>query len=399
MNDTNVLQINMLGEFSLTYGDKTIDDQSNRSKKLWILLQYLIAFRDREITQNELIEMLWPEGTIDNPANTLKTLLHRVRSVLNELGFTDGKNIILYQHGVYSWNSELSITVDTDQFEQFCRLASATEDENRKLESLLQAIQLYKGDFLPHCAQEFWVVPINAYYHSQYIKITHEALELLSGRGLFNDVIAICQKALVLDSYDEYLHFAMIRALMATGAQRAALQHYEYVTELFFNQFGVTPSPELTAFYREIVRTSKNLELDLNVIKDDLREHDVQNGASFCEYECFKDIYRLEARAASRTGKAIHIALVTITDSRGEPLMQKPLNTAMNRIKDVISSSLRRGDVFTRYSVAQYLIMLPSTSLENGSRVLSRIVSTVRRQYPKMNAAIHYKLLPLDPVL
>ena len=56
--EKEILQVNMFGEFSLTYGGATIDDSGSRSKKLWTLLEYLLVFRDREITQNELIELL-----------------------------------------------------------------------------------------------------------------------------------------------------------------------------------------------------------------------------------------------------------------------------------------------------------------------------------------------------
>jgi DNA-binding SARP family transcriptional activator len=399
MSSSAILQINMLGEFSLTYGDSTINDQNSRSRKLWTLLEYLITFRDKEITQNELIELLWPDDSCDDPANTLKTLLHRVRAVLGELNLEDPKKMIAYHRGTYSWIPGIPCTIDVEEFEQFCKQAAAcAENEEARLDLLLRAVALYKGDFLPRAALEFWVVPINTYYHTQYLKIVHEALDLLADRGRFDEIIEICQRAVAIDPYDEGLHLSMIRALVATGAQRAALQHYDYVTDLFFTQFGVTPSPELTALYKEIVKTSKNLELDLNIVKEGLREEEARQTAFFCEYEFFKDIYRLEARAAARTGQVIHIALITVTSGTGEPLTQKLLNTTMGRLKEVIASSLRRSDVFTRYSVAQYLIMLPSASFENGNIVMRRITSKFRSLYPKMNVTLHYKLLPLDPL-
>ena len=36
--ESNILRINMLGEFSLTYNDNVVDDNGSRSKKLWMLL-------------------------------------------------------------------------------------------------------------------------------------------------------------------------------------------------------------------------------------------------------------------------------------------------------------------------------------------------------------------------
>ena len=91
MNDK--LQINMLGGFSLQYRDKVIDYQKSRSHKLWLILEYLITFRDKDITQDELINLLWGDEFTENPANTLKTLLHRLRSMLNELEFAPSKEM------------------------------------------------------------------------------------------------------------------------------------------------------------------------------------------------------------------------------------------------------------------------------------------------------------------
>ena len=120
MNDK--LQINMLGGFSLQYRDKVIDYQKSRSHKLWLILEYLITFRDKDITQDELINLLWGDEFTENPANTLKTLLHRLRSMLNELEFAPSKEMVLYNHGVYAWNNNLECVIDTEQFMHFCEL-------------------------------------------------------------------------------------------------------------------------------------------------------------------------------------------------------------------------------------------------------------------------------------
>ena len=69
----------MLGEFSVTYGENRITEQSKRSKKMWTLLQFLIANHNRDISQSELINLLWGEKSSENPVGALKTSLHRLR--------------------------------------------------------------------------------------------------------------------------------------------------------------------------------------------------------------------------------------------------------------------------------------------------------------------------------
>ena len=93
------LKITMLGDFSMTYGENTITEQAKRSKKMWTLLQFLIANHNREISQNELISLLWGNKESDNPVGALKTSLHRLRACLAALGLPEGMEVIINSMG------------------------------------------------------------------------------------------------------------------------------------------------------------------------------------------------------------------------------------------------------------------------------------------------------------
>ena len=389
----------MLGEFSLVYGSRKVDDQSSRSKKVWTLIQYLLANRLKDISQNDLIEVLWPEGEeIGDPANTLKTIVHRARQAIDGLAYDDGKNIILYRSGTYAWNNDLPVRVDAEEFIALCDEAEQTSGD-AKLSLLMKALALYHGDYLPKSSFEPWVMPLSSYYRTRYIQAVHSAVAMLDSAGRFGDIVSLCRRASVIDPYDESIHLALIQALVATCAQQEAMSHYNYVTEMFFSHFGVTPSPELTQLYKEIVRTSKITEMDLGVIREGLAESQLISGAYYCEYEFFKDVYRIQARNISRNGQTVHVALISVLDGYGKKLTQAKMNTAMERLREVVTKSLRQGDVFTRYSVSQYLLMLPLASYENTEMVLNRVMRNFRHAYPKMEMLLHFSALPLDPIL
>lgn len=396
----DLIKVNMLGEFSILNdaGDCAISDRNNRSKKVLTLLEYLITFRTREVSQTELIELLWPEGNSDEPANTLKTLLHRARAALDELGRGTGKMMVICRRGAYAWNNDRETVVDSEEFEKCCRAAAAAEGSDR-LRLLLAAADLYKGDFLPKSASELWAVPLVTYYHTLYLNTVHEAVALLTDAARFNESIALCRKAIAIDPFDEPLHLSLIQTLMESGMQQQAMTHYSQVTELYLNKFGINPSPELTALYKDIVKTSKSTEMNLGIIREELQEREDTDGAFYCEYEFFKDIYRLQARAAVRSGGVVQIALLTAMDAAGHRLTQKQMTVTMQRLKDVIIRSLRSSDVFCRFSVSQYLILLPSARLEDSEMVLHRISGNFRREYPHMNVLLHYSALPMEPSL
>ncbi len=392
----NTLIIQMLGGFSISLSENIISDQNDRSKKVWAILAYLIAFRDREISQRELIELLWGDGNIKSHANALKTLLYRVRRVLEVLKIESSRKIIKTRRGYYSWNNDVPVLVDTEEFDRMVTAAEETLDDTEKLDIQLKALSLYKGDFLPNISGALWAVSLCANYHSKYIKLIYDTVLRLDEASRFDEIIALCRKAVAIDPYDEQLHRSLIRTHIRVGAQKEALRHYEYVTDLFFNHFGITPSEEFQSLYKEIIKTDNNAEHDLNRIKDNLCEKNVNPGPYLCEYEVFKDIYRLEARISARTGQASYISVISLTGPNELPLSPKALNASMNRIKYIISSSLRRGDIFTRYSVSQYLLMLQSVSLEKSHMVISRILSNYKKAYPKSKAEIHFRIFPLE---
>jgi len=395
------LQIRMLGEFSLTYGDHSINDRENRSKKVWTLLAYMICFRNREITQQELIDLLWSNDSSDNPANALKTMFHRVRSSLDNLKYAGGHKMIVSRHGSYAWNNELDFTVDVDEFEELVHQAKAIGiTPEQKLALYRRAVALYNGDFLPKYNTESWVIPINVYYHMMFLQIAHEMIGLLSELHLYDEIAAVCSKAVEVDPYDEDLYYYLIKALVDSGNQQAAMRQYEKMTELFYHKFGVTPNNDLTALYREVVKTTNSMETDLNIIKDHLREADAVEGAFFCEYEFFKDIYRIEARAAARNGSAIHIGLLTVSRAQGNnKLPLRSLNAVMGKLRECIRVSLRKGDVFALYSVSQYIIMLPHASYEDSQMALNRIIKRYNRENPRSTAKLSMAIQPLEPIM
>ena len=102
------IKVCMLGEFSLQNGSVGVNDGDNRTKKVWLLLAYMIYCRGRTTTPDELVELLWgSEGGSINPLNALKTMFHRVRATLDPLGERAGHTLILRREGSYVWNSDI----------------------------------------------------------------------------------------------------------------------------------------------------------------------------------------------------------------------------------------------------------------------------------------------------
>ena len=58
-------------------------------------------------------------------------------------------------------------------------------------------------------------------------------------------------------------------------------------------------------------------------------------------------------------------------------------NQGMKRLKEVLQSFLRMGDVATRYSRNQYLVLLPTCTYENSVKISQRVMEQFEHFYKK----------------
>ena len=392
------LQVRMLGGFSIRLGGKEINDSDNRSRKVWLLMAYMIYCRNRSISQEELADLLWgEEERSSNPINALKTMFHRVRSLLNQLDSSAGHSLIVRQEGTYAWNQEVPFSLDTDDFEALCRKGASEEDEEARLETDLQALALYGGDFLPKLSAEPWVVPISAYFHNLYIRTVQEVLPLLEGRGRLEEAAELCRKSVVVEPYNELLYQHLMQDLLTLGRQQEVISVYEDMSQLLFDNFGIMPSDETRAIYREAMRTVNDKAVSIITLREQLREPEGSAGALFCDYDFFKVLYHAEARAVARSGDAVHICLLSVTGDQNQELPKRSLDRCMENLQELIRTSLRKGDIAARCSISQYILMLPQANYENSCRVCERIIRAFGRQYPHSPASLHYSVQPLEP--
>lgn len=255
---------------------------------------------------------------------------------------------------------------------------------------------MYRGDYLPKLANQMWVVPISAHYHALYLEAVKEYADLLEHAEKFEAMAELCTRASQLDPLDESLHTLIVRALLRQGKDSAALSHYEKATDLLYRNLGVRPSEELRALYREIMDVEERLETNLEVIQANLREAAQRPGAFVCEYGFFKEAYRLEARRSARSGACVHIALITVSLPDGGVPPLGVLNTTMDQLLEVLVHNLRRGDVVSKYSGAQYVVMLPAANFEDSTMVVERIVNAFYRQHRRNFLKITYRIRELS---
>lgn len=102
---------------------------------------------------------------------------------------------------------------------------------------------------------------------------------------------SIVRKAVRLFPYENW-QLDQIDALLAKGENERALEIYHQMVQLYSDEMGLDPTPEMLECYEKISQNSHALPGDMEFIKRELSEkkEERRRGAYFCDYRTFTEI-------------------------------------------------------------------------------------------------------------
>ncbi|MGN1167956.1 MAG: BTAD domain-containing putative transcriptional regulator [Lachnospiraceae bacterium] len=394
-----MLTVNTLGKFQMTDGMTVVDDEQLRSPMLSKLLMYMLLYREKTLTTDDISTAIWQDEEIDNPAGALKNLMYRLRKTLTS--FFGEEDFIVTNRGSYRWNPDVKVILDIEKFEKLineAKVENVYEDAIIKYE---QAIAIYQGDFLPQILDMHWILTLNTYYHSLFLSCAKGLAELYVKTEQYEKLDKLCNNALKYENGDEQLFCYQIEARMRCGKISLALESYEKAREIMEKELGIRKTTILNKVYEELLAMSKGQSAySMNEVREDIVEEEPE-GVFFCGYPIFKEIYHLEARKSTRAKESEYLLLLTITGKKEDTaeLAQFRTKQAMNGMEKTIKDSLRVGDVAAKYSDTQFIILLPSTTEELALLVANRLISKLfdlDSKYKNVNVRVNIEQVSMN---
>ncbi|QWT54987.1 hypothetical protein KP626_07735 [Christensenella sp. MSJ-20] len=385
--------VRMLGGFSVYYGERPIVSERSRNSKVTQLLEYLLMNRRRGVPQEELIEVLLAGEESESPANVLKNLIYRLRKLFIAADLP-GDSCIYFQNGCYGFTQQIPCWMDVEAFEEAIAIARRTADREKKFGAYLEAMDLYQGDFLPRLLGETWAMVPAVRYQDLYRSCIQEAYALLSQSREISRLLGPIRRATTLYPYDESLHILYISCLFQLQRYKEAVAEYDRVVNLLFDDLGVGPSEELQELFQRITGKIQPLASSLDAIREDMSEGETQTGAYQCNFHDFTSTYRFVVRHIERSGQSAFLMLCSVTQWDGSvPAGGKDLREVSRAFQDAVRNSLRRGDICTRYSPSQFLLLLMDINQENCKVVANRIRDQFLRNIRRRDLRVHSKAI------
>lgn len=396
---SDLIRIQLMDTFAIYINEIKKDQMVNPSRKGVTLIQFLMINRGQPVSNRRLMDALWTEEGSSNPENALKTMISRIRALLNQVSPNLGKCIVA-DHGAYRWQNAPGMTVDLYEIEDIF------DDVNRYLEDFARLrtlyarlMELYTGDLLQRSEQNEWAMAQATALHTKYMAAVYAYVELLKQDNNYSEIINVCRAALDVDNFDDRLHMELMTALIKTNRNNEAMLQYKHVMHLHYRYLGIQPSGEMRDFYKQIVHAGNTLEFNLESIRNELRESSEQRGAFVCEYAVFKEIFNLQMRNLERLGSTMFLAVIMVSSIGGQPMDSIKQDNVMQSLMELLKQNLRKGDTVTHISPTIVALLLPTVNYQTGAMVMERIKRLFYRQYPNSNVAFSYRVGPLSSTM
>lgn len=242
------LHIRLLGDFRVAAGDAPLT--SLNTPRLQALLAYLLLHRDSPQSRQHIAFLFWLDSSEDQALANLRNLVFQLRHALTNADLfllTDGRTL--------QWNPQAPFTLDVAEFQR--ALDTAIEAERQgdasSTQHLKHAVELYKGDLLPNCYDE-WILPEREALHNQYTLTLKRLVAISEAQRDYRTAIEYCQQLLHSDPLSESAYRDLMRLYALSGDRARALHTYHACSTLLARELGVEPGPATHEAYKSLLK-------------------------------------------------------------------------------------------------------------------------------------------------
>ncbi len=236
-----MLQIWLLGEFHLVYTQAAGPGQITplNTPRLQSLLAYLILHRNAPQPRRQIAFALWPDLPESRARANLRKLFHQLQQAL-----PNAPHFLSSDTQTLQWWPDAPFWSDVAEFETAVARAASPEE-------LRQATELYGGDLLPSCYED-WIIPERERLRQKYTEAMERLAQWAEDERDYRAAIHYARCLLQLDPLREEIHRALIRLHALNGDRAAALRAYHACVTVLQRELGVEPAPATREMYERL---------------------------------------------------------------------------------------------------------------------------------------------------
>lgn len=216
---------------------------------------FIATSRHRRVDKDVLIDTFWADSEIDVVEKNFHPTISHVRKALNSRQ-TIKQNFILYRDGAYQLNSELTYSIDTEEFSYFiaeAEKAHREKDSANVWKNVEAAHSLYRGDFMAGIYED-WAEELRGFYREQHSRILKSMTKFAFKEKNWVQALHYSSEILRDDPYREDIHALVMRVYAAQGKRSAVKEQYEKLQKLLKSELGVEPAVETKRVFQDLFK-------------------------------------------------------------------------------------------------------------------------------------------------
>ncbi|MCI8664576.1 MAG: hypothetical protein HFG69_15220 [Hungatella sp.] len=385
------LWVKMFGGFSVRYGDEVLGFGRQRDSKFAQLFQILMTRPGMGFDKGAIMRFLYGREEVEVPNASLNNTIFRLRKYLETSPLPEGNYLILNE-GVLRFDIVVPVESDVWRFESIIQEFEREQDRQKKAEFCKDGFELYQGEFLPQLSSEQWVIEKSKDYKEMYFELLNYLLPYLKEERDYRSIENMSARATELYPFEGWESWR-IESLIALGHYKEAEKVYQETAAYVQEIGGFLSKNQQTRFYK-LGDGMRHPEGRAEDIRRYLMEQEGKEGAYSCTLPGFLDCFRVVKRTAARKGTICFILLLcTILDAGGCPADDREYCKKQGKkLCSSFKAYLRRGDIYTKYSESQYLLLCIGAGRENVPDIGTRIDKDYRKRCGG-RGSIGYRLL------
>jgi DNA-binding SARP family transcriptional activator len=246
------LTVCMFGKLSVQRDGETL--KGICGCKLQELFSYLLLHRKSSHARESLATLLWGDSTTAQSKKYLRQALWQLQSALDPESARKNSPTLNVEPDWVSIDPNADIWMDVTIFEHaflMTREVTGQALEEKVAATLESAVQLYQGDFLEGCYQD-WCVYERERLQTNYLIMLEKLMSYCEAQRRYETGLGYGLRALRYDRARESTYRRMMRLHYLSGDRTAALRQYEHCVAALDEELGVKPGQRTVALYEQI---------------------------------------------------------------------------------------------------------------------------------------------------
>jgi predicted ATPase/DNA-binding SARP family transcriptional activator/Tfp pilus assembly protein PilF len=252
------LRVQLFGEFRAWRGKEDLTPTLTHLGKPKTLFKIFITHPGRIFSQDELIELLWPEAPADRSAANLRKRISELRQVLEpKLARGSDSRYILTRPGGYCFNPHAPCTTDVGEFMQAWEAGQKLERAGQiaaAIQHYQTAAALVQGEYLAEDRYEEWAIALREKWSELLLALWARLADCHAHFREYESALKWTQRIVEAAPWREGAYRQKMLYHYLAGEQSEAVQTYHTCVQALQTHLGVEPAPQTRTLYEQILR-------------------------------------------------------------------------------------------------------------------------------------------------